>query len=177
MDRKQALVVNLIGGPCSGKSTIAAELFARLKKMGIRCELVTEYIKERIYEENKTIPLDQIAVFGMEHYSILNKIEKVDVIIHDGSLVNNCIYKHEDNKEFDELIISEYKKFNNLDFFIKRGNIEFETYGRIHTLEESKKLDYKILDTYHKYNLNFIEVESRDAVDKIIPILLNEMQK
>ena len=67
MDRKQALVVNLIGGPCSGKSTIAAELFARLKKMGIRCELVTEYIKERIYEENKTIPLDQIAVFGMEH--------------------------------------------------------------------------------------------------------------
>ena len=94
MDRKQALVVNLIGGPCSGKSTIAAELFARLKKMGIRCELVTEYIKERIYEENKTIPLDQIAVFGMEHYSIWNKIEKVDVIVHDGSLINNCIYKH-----------------------------------------------------------------------------------
>ena len=177
MDRKQALVVNLIGGPCSGKSTIAAELFARLKKMGIHCELVPEYIKERIYEENKTIPLDQIAVFGMEHYSIWNKIEKVDVIVHDGSLINNCIYKHEDNKEFDELIISEYKKFNNLDFFIKRGNIEFETYGRIHTLEESKELDYKILNTYHKYNLNFIEVESRDAVDKIIPILLNEMQK
>ena len=43
---KETLVINLIGGPCSGKSTIAAELFARLKKMGIHCELVSEYIKQ-----------------------------------------------------------------------------------------------------------------------------------
>ena len=174
---KETLVINLIGGPCSGKSTIAAELFARLKKMGIHCELVSEYIKDRIYEENQTMPKNQIAIFGMEHYNISNKLGKVDVIVHDGSFINNIIYKTEENKYFDDLIISEYKRFWNLDFFIKRGNIEFETYGRIHTLEESKKLDYKILDTYHKYNLNFIEVESRDAVDKIIPILLNEMQK
>ena len=177
MDRRQTLVVNLIGGPCSGKSTIAAELFARLKKMGIHCELVTEYIKERIYEENKTMPINQIAIFGMEHYSISNKIGKVDVIVHDGSFINNIIYKNEDNPEFDKLIIAEYKKFNNLDFFIKRGNIEFEEYGRIHNLEQSNELDYKILAAYFKYNLKCIEVESRDAVDKIIPILLNEMQK
>ena len=41
---KETLVINLIAGPCSGKSTISAELFARLKKMGVKCELVTEYI-------------------------------------------------------------------------------------------------------------------------------------
>ena len=34
MNYKETLVINLIGGPCSGKSTIAAELFARLKKNG-----------------------------------------------------------------------------------------------------------------------------------------------
>lgn len=175
-DYKQTLIINLIGGPCSGKSTIAAELFARLKKMGIRCELVSEYIKERIYEENKTMPLNQIAIFGMEHYAISNKIGKVNVIIHDGSFINNIIYKAEDNPEFDKLIISEYKKFNNLDFFIKRGNIEFENYGRIHNLEQSKELDYKIQAIYFHYNLNFIEVEARDAVDKIIPKVLKELE-
>lgn len=42
---------------------------------------------------------------------------------------------------------------------------------------KSKELDYKILATYFKYNLKCIEVEARDAVDKIIPIILNEMQK
>ena len=45
---KKTIVINLIGGPCSGKSTVAAELFARLKKMGIKTELVSEYIKDRI---------------------------------------------------------------------------------------------------------------------------------
>ena len=89
----KTLVINLIAGPCSGKSTIAAELFARLKKMGIKCELVPEYIKEKIYEENKTIPNNQIAIFGMEHYNISNKLGKVEVIVHDGSFINNILYK------------------------------------------------------------------------------------
>ena len=174
---KETLVINLIGGPCSGKSTIAAELFARLKKMGVHCELVSEYIKDRIYEENQTIPKNQIAIFGMEHYNISNKIGKVDVIVHDGSFINNIIYKADENKYFDDLIISEYKKFWNLDFFIKRGNIEFETYGRIHNLKQSKELDKIIKETYDSYGLSYIEVESRDAVDKIIPIILKEINQ
>lgn len=179
MDRKQTLIINLIGGPCSGKSTVAAELFARLKKMGVHCELVPEYIKERIYEENKTIPKHQLSIFGMEHYSIWNKIGKVDVIVHDGSFINNtsALYNCEDNPEFDNLIISEYKKFNNLDFFIKRGNIEFEDYGRIHNLKQSKELDKIIKETYTNYGLSFIEVEARDAVDKIVPIVLKKLEE
>lgn len=178
MDYKQTLVINLIGGPCSGKSTVAAELFARLKKMGVHCELVSEYIKERIYEDNKTIVGSQIPIFGMEHYSITNKIGKVDCIVHDGSFINNTsdLYNPEYNPEFDTLIVSEYKKFTNLDFFIKRGNIEFEDYGRIHNLKQSKELDKRIKETYDKYGLEFIEVESRDAVDKIIPYVLKKLE-
>ena len=174
-NKKPTLIVNLIGGPCCGKSTISAELFARLKKMGIHCELVPEYIKERIYEENQTMPKHQISIFGMDHYSVSNKIGKVDIIIHDGSFINNIIYNKEYNPEFDEFIISEYKKFNNLDFFIKRGNIEFEDYGRIHNLQQSLDLDRIIKETYNNYNLEYIEVEARDAVDKIIPILLKQI--
>jgi hypothetical protein len=112
----------------------------------------------------------------MEHYNISTKIGKVDVIVHDGSYINNIIYKAEDNKPFDNLIISEYKKFNNLDFFIKRGNIEFESYGRIHNLKQSKELDRIIKETYDNYGLSYIEVESRDAVDKIIPIILKKLE-
>ena len=177
MDRKRTLVINIIGGPCSGKSTVAAELFARLKKMGVHTELAPEYIKDRIYEENLTMPLNQIAVFAMEHYGINTKIRKVDCIVHDGSFINNEIYNNEDNPEFNTFILAEYKKFNNLDFFIKRGNIEFEDYGRIHNQKQSKELDKIIKETYNKYGLKYIEVESRDAVDKIIPIVLRKLEE
>ena len=176
MNYSSTLVINLIGGPCSGKSTVAAELFARLKKMGVHCELVSEYIKERIYEENHTMPSNQIPIFGMEYYSIVNKVGKVDCCVHDGSFINNIIYKQGENPEFDTLVISEYKKFINLDFFIERGNIEFEDYGRIHNLKQSKELDKIIKETYNKYNLEYIEVESRDAVDKMIPIILKKLE-
>ena len=179
IDKKQTLVINLIGGPCAGKSTIAAELFSRLKKMGVHCELVPEYIKELIYEENKTIPQNQIAIFGNQHYMINNKIGKVDCVIQDGSFLNNIIYTKEnigeDNPEFYALLISEYHKFNNLDFFINREKLKFEAYGRIHNEKQSLQLDKRIKEVYKLANANYIEVEARDAVDKIIPIILNKL--
>lgn len=175
MNYKETLVINLIGGPCSGKSTVAAELFSRLKKMGIKSELVSEYVKDRIYDNHDSVINDQIFLFAQELHQLKNKIGKVDVIVHDGSFINNIIYKNEENKNFDNLIVSEYCKFNNLDFFIKRGNIEFEEYGRIHNLKQSKELDKIIKETYDNYELSYIEVESRDAVDKIIPIILKKL--
>lgn len=41
------LVVNLFGGPGSGKSTGAAYVFARLKMLGYNAELVTEFAKDK----------------------------------------------------------------------------------------------------------------------------------
>lgn len=169
------LVVNLIGGPCCGKSTIAAELFARLKKMNIKAELVPEYIKDKIYEENATMPKNQIILFGMEHYKISTKINKVDVIVHDGSLINNIIYNKEENEEFNNLIVSEFKKFRNATFFLDRGTIKFEDYGRIHDYDQSLSLDNEIKNIHKRYGIEFTEVDSRDAVDKIIPIILKKI--
>lgn len=176
MSDNKTLIINIIGGPCSGKSTVSAELFARLKKMGVKCELVPEYIKERIYEENNTIKTNQIALFGNEVYSLDNKIRKVDLIVHDGSLLNNIIYDLDDDKEFHKFVAYKYHTYNNLDFFLDRGSIPFETYGRIHNKQQSLELDKKIKDTYHQVGAKYIEVESRDAVDKMIPAILGYLK-
>lgn len=169
------IVVNLIGGPCCGKSTIASELFSRLKKMGIKCELNVEFIKDKIYQEENLIINDQILLFASQLFKIKTKLNKVDIVINDGSLLNNIIYNKENNKELNSLVIAEYFKFNNLDFFLERGTLPFENYGRIHTLDESLKLDQEIKDLYNMCNAKYISIDSRDAVDKIIPIILKNI--
>jgi len=171
------IVVNLIGGPCCGKSTIASELFSRLKKMGIKCELNVEIIKDKIYEEENLIIGDQIMLFANQLFKIKTKLNKVDVVISDGTLLNNIIYNKEDNEPLNNLVIYEYFKFNNLDFFLERGTLPFENYGRIHTLDESLKIDKQIKDVYDKYNAKYISIDSRDAVDKIIPIILKNINE
>lgn len=176
MDRKQTLIVNLVAGPCSGKSTNSAELFARLKRMNISCEYVPEFIKEEIYKENLTLPKNQLPLFGAEVYSLDNKIGKVDVIVHDGSLINNIIYDYENDTEFHKFVAYWFNKYENLNFFIKRGDIEFETYGRLHNESEAKALDNRIKETHDKFGISYHEISSKDAVDKMIPVILEKMK-
>ena len=45
---KKTLVVNLLGAPGSGKSTIAASIFSKLKFQNLNVELVSEYAKELV---------------------------------------------------------------------------------------------------------------------------------
>lgn len=48
-----ALIVNLFGVPGAGKSTGAAYIFSRLKMLGINAELVTEFAKDKVWENNR----------------------------------------------------------------------------------------------------------------------------
>ena len=45
-------VINIFGGPGTGKSVTAAKLFAELKIQNKNCELITEYAKELVYDES-----------------------------------------------------------------------------------------------------------------------------
>ena len=44
---KETLVVNLFGGPGTGKSTMMAGIFAKLKSLGYEC---LEFAKELVWE-------------------------------------------------------------------------------------------------------------------------------
>ena len=50
-ENKKLTVINFFGGPGCGKSTTAAELFAKMKKANYKVELVHEVAKDFIWEE------------------------------------------------------------------------------------------------------------------------------
>lgn len=86
------LVVNLYGGPGTGKSTGAAYLFAKLKMSGVNAELVREYVKGWAWEGRKIGPLDQFYFFGKQLRAESQLHGKVDVIVTDSSVLIGAYY-------------------------------------------------------------------------------------
>jgi len=46
------IVVNFFAPPGHGKSTFAALVFSKLKMLGVNCELVSEFAKDMVWEED-----------------------------------------------------------------------------------------------------------------------------
>ena len=85
------LVVNLFGGPGTGKSTTAAELFSELKHRGIRAELVTEVAKDLCYEKSPLLG-DQLHILSEQHRRLARLRDQVDIVITDAPISLGEIY-------------------------------------------------------------------------------------
>ena len=150
----KTIVINLFGGPGCGKSTIAALLFGKLKQNNVNCELVTEYAKDKVWEESFNILKNQIYVFGKQIHRMWRLNEKVDVIITDSPLPLSIIYNQDKNVNFDMLVIDEFSKFNNLNFVINRTTT-YQQEGRCQTELEAKNLDNNIINLLDNYKIPF----------------------
>lgn len=145
MVMKDTLVVNLIAGSGAGKSTNAARLFSMLKDLGVECELVTEYVKDMVWEGRTEIFNCQPYIFGKQLYKLQRVKGKVDVIITDRPICLDMIYDPEQDDDFRRYSLKQFNKFNNLNVFLKR-NKKFSPNGRNEkTIEEAIKVDNSIL--------------------------------
>lgn len=138
-----ALVVNLFGGPGSGKSTTAAFLFVALKLAGINAELVTEYAKDKTWEESMKVLANQIYVFGKQYHRIWRVLDKVDVIVTDSPLLHSVMYYKGDSNFFPDLVWSEHNKLDNFNVMIKRVK-PYNPSGRSQSEDAAKFLDSQI---------------------------------
>ena len=94
------LVINLFGAPGSGKSTGAAQVFSQLKLHGQNCELVTEFAKDLVWENNQKAFANQIYIFGQQSYRLSKMLDEVDIIITDSPLPISIMYIYDHiNKE------------------------------------------------------------------------------
>ena len=168
MDKKRCLVVNLIGGPGCGKSTTTAGLFYELKKKGYNCEMSLEFAKDKVYEESFRTMDDQIYIFGKQFHKLWRLKDKVDIIITDSPLVISLYYNKEESKHFDNFVVEQYNKFNNLLYFIDRGDIEFQESGRLHNKKQSIEIDNRLKTILTEKGVEFKTVNTCDALDSIL---------
>ncbi len=160
------MVINLYGGPGSGKSTVAAQLFAHMKRKGIKCELVKEYAKDLAYRDKlRTTPQHLITQEQFNRESFLYK--KVDYIITDSPVPLGLVYasayglpKDENNDRFIRYYIDS-TFCNTINFFLQRHK-PYETYGREQTKEEAQMMDKKIYAMLVDNHIPFTVIKGDD---------------
>lgn len=157
-NNKNTIFVNLIASPGSGKSTLMGDIFSTLKWDGIDCEMATEFAKDLVWEERKKTFEDNTYIFAKQNHRLLRLKGKVDVVITDSPLILTILYNNnygDKSKELDALALSEFNKYNNLNYFIIREK-EYNPNGRNQTEEESNliadQLEIILVDNHIKYN-------------------------
>lgn len=132
-------VINLLGGPNTGKSSIAALIFGELKLLGYNAELVREVAKDFAWQGIKPNAYDQVYIFGKQAKSEYSLYKKVDYIVTDSPLVLCPIYEkfYNNNSMTKELLrnyLTTVKKdaIIHLNFLLTRKGF-YEDVGRFQT--------------------------------------------
>lgn len=174
---KSTLLVNLYAGPGAGKSTGAAYIFAKLKMAGVDCEYVSEYAKDRVWQEDQ-FPLQhcQLYVTGKQCLKIYRLLGKVDVIVTDSPIAVGAMYTTE--KPYQDVCLYEAKKYKNTyNLFVNRFK-PYNQNGRNQTEEEAKEIDRKIKAFLTDNNLEFKEINgTEEGYNAIVKDIIERMGK
>lgn len=174
-ENKNTLVINLIGGPCSGKSTVAAGIFYALKSRGINCEMALEYVKDKVWEESFRTMDDQFYIFGKQYHRIWRLCGKVDVVITDNSLLNSVIYDSSKSQYFSKFVVEQFNVFNNRTYFIQRNPNVYQQEGRIQGVKDALNIDSELLSVLITNKIPYSFVPQQDAVNLIVDEYINEI--
>lgn len=163
-------VINLYGGPGTGKSTTAAHLFALLKQDGINAELVTEYAKDKVWESSFGVLGNQVYVLGKQYHRMYRLLNKTDVIITDSPLLMSLYYGRNNGSSFNNLVLELYRSMSNIDIFLKRVK-KYVPVGRMQNEEEAKQIDVELLGLLTGNNVTTFKIEAnKEAANKILEI-------
>lgn len=155
------IVVNLFGTPGSGKSTGAAYIFAKLKLAGINAELVSEFAKDKVWEETKAVFENQAYIFGKQSFRLSRCKDKVDVIITDSPLPLSIFYnKNKDiyGPHFDKFVMDVFNSYQNVSYLLNRVK-PYNPAGRFQTEEESNALKAPMIELLKKHSIDYVEMD------------------
>ena len=170
-------VINLLAGPGIGKSTTAAGIFWKMKTLGYKVELVTEFAKGLVYAGDMKLN-DQLYVFAKQNWRLAVLENQVDYVITDAPLIISNIYYDKENTIYNEeyfkaLIQDTFDYYDNINFFMTRDTEThpYQKYGRTQTLEEAKEIDDKIMEYLTTKDIMWYNTTVATAVDDVIEMV------
>ena len=172
------ILINLYGAPGSGKSTGAAYIFSKLKMAGVNAELVTEFAKDKVWEESKEAFNNQAYLFGKQYFRISRCADKVDVIITDSPLPLSIFYNTTEvlGQEFNNMVMKVANSYKGMNYLIYRVK-PYNPNGRFQTEEESNELADKFEDFLNFYLIDFKAIPGDiKGYDQIVEEILEALK-
>ena len=164
-------VINLFGGPGTGKSTTAAGLFYEMKKMRVEVELVTEYAKDMTWEQRHSILSDQLYMLAKQHRRVARLEGKVDWVITDSPLLLGMVYRPvEYYASFDSFSLEVFNAYDNYNILLGR-DFEYQAIGRNQTAEEAIEVDNVMEALLHTHQVPYTKISNTPGFDRIAQIL------
>ena len=158
-------IINLFGGPGTGKSTTAAGIFHYLKGHDIKIEYVPEFAKDLTYNQDFKTLKNQVFVLATQYHRLWRLRDEVDLVVTDSPLIIGKVYSKNYHHMIDEL----FGEFENDNYFITRSKT-YMKYGRTQTEEEAKSLDKDILNILNEHAYETVPYDSAAKIiaDKYI---------
>jgi nicotinamide riboside kinase len=164
--------INIWGGPCAGKSTLATYVFSILKQGGYSIEYVSEFIKQWTYIP--IIPKSYDSIFCS-----INQIHNEDIILRgetnfivsDSPIFLQYFYNNYHNCPGQEgflRIALEYEKiYPSLNILLNRNDIYYNELGRYEKIKEAKEIDVKIENMLSILDISFKKFDCEKINDII----------
>jgi hypothetical protein len=173
---KDTIIVNFFAGPGCGKSTGASWLFSQLKLNGVDCEYVTEFAKDKVWENNGEVFKCEFYITGKQSFKISRCFGKVDVIITDSPIAISMAYSESD--KFKAAVLEEFNKYekNNMNIFLKRV-VPYDTNGRLQTEDVAKNIDNTIKNVLDESNIPYYYIDGNtDGYNDVLNMVLEKLK-
>ncbi len=177
-------LVNLYAGPGTGKSTIAAKLFALLKEQGENAELVTEFVKALAWENRTPATLDQFWLFGEQTHREHTLVGKLDVIVTDAPSILTSYYTQVFGDPsmaaiFRSMAI-EYRRqlaangVRLVDVWLRRVK-PYDGRGRFQNEAQAHEVDVQLREFLRSMKIDVVEVDGDPSAAETIRLLLKNL--
>lgn len=165
VENKTLKVINFFGGPGTGKSTTAAELYALMKKQHFKVELIHEIAKDYVWERWNHIFREQDYIFAHQHRLQRRLVgHDIDYVILDSSLLLGLFYAAEDfPPSFKVFLRDVFDSYDNINFrLLRSGKFPYIEAGRNQSFDQALMIDKQVLDYLVSTNTPFHPVKAGD---------------
>ena len=151
------------------ESTVAMDITARLKRKGINAEYVSEFAKDKVYENNGEVFKHQEYLFGKQSFKMGRVRDKVQVIVVDSPLILCVVYNNNKTlgEDFNKTVLNIFNSYDNRNYLLTRKHT-YEDEGRFQNEEEALEVRKQIINALDTMSITYNFATSSELDCEII---------